>query len=75
MNEEPLKPGWSRPKPKTLPRPTYWPVVMALGIIFIAWGVVTTWIIASVGAVLFVISLAGWIGEIRNEQREESESK
>jgi hypothetical protein len=74
MDKEPLKPGWSRPKPETLPRPTYWPVVMALSIIFIAWGIVTTWIIASVGAVLFVLSLAGWIGEIRNEQREESES-
>jgi hypothetical protein len=47
---------------------------MALSIVFIAWGIVTTWIIASVGAVLFVMSLAGWIGEIRNEQREESES-
>ena len=74
MDQQPLKPGWSRPQPTVLPRPTYWPVIMALGITFLAWGVITTWITLTLGAVLFVLSLAGWIGDIRNEQqREESE--
>jgi membrane-bound ClpP family serine protease len=76
MDQQPLKPGWSRPKPAVLPRPTYWPVIMALGITFLAWGIVTTWITAVLGTVLFVLSLVGWIGDIRNEpQREESESE
>lgn len=65
-----LKPGWHRPKPETLPRPTYWPATMALGIVFVAWGVVTTYIVAIVGATLVALALAGWIGEIRHEQRQ-----
>ncbi|MCB9419889.1 MAG: hypothetical protein H6667_08800 [Ardenticatenaceae bacterium] len=74
MDQQPLKPGWSRPQPAVLPRPTYWPVIMALGITFLAWGAITTWITVTLGAVLFVLSLVGWIGDIRNEQqREESE--
>ncbi len=74
MDQHPLKPGWSRPQPAVLPRPTYWPVVMALGITFVAWGILTTWIITAVGALLFVLALVGWIGEIKHEQREKSES-
>ena len=59
--------GWSRPLPEELPRPTYWPVVMALGITFLAWGLVTSVIVSAVGLVLFAMALAGWIGEIRHE--------
>ncbi len=64
-----LRPGWSVPRDH-LPRPTYWPVVMALGITFMCFGVVTTFIISAVGLILFIISTVGWIGDIRNEQRE-----
>jgi hypothetical protein len=52
---------------ETLPRPTYWPAVMALGIIFILGGIVTSLFVSAVGVVLLAIALAGWIGEIRHE--------
>jgi hypothetical protein len=42
---------------------------MALGITFFAWGLVTSPVVLGMGLVLFVISLAGWIGEIRHERR------
>jgi hypothetical protein len=61
---------WSRPLPEVVPRPTYWPAVMALGIVFVFWGIVTTLIISAVGLTLFVLALAGWIHELRRERRE-----
>jgi hypothetical protein len=60
------RPGWQTPQPETLPAPTYWPVVMAAGIIFFLWGTVTTLIISLVGLVMFAIALAGWIGDLRH---------
>ena len=63
---EELPPGWSRPKPDHVPRPTYWPAVMGLGVTCLFWGVVTTYVISAVGLVLFVIALAGWIGELND---------
>jgi hypothetical protein len=59
-----LPAGWSRPKPEHTPRPTYWPAVMALGITFLFWGVVTSFIISLVGLALFALALAGWIGAL-----------
>ena len=63
-----MLPGWHAPKPETLPKPTYWPAVMALGITFIAMGFVTSLLISGVGLLLFAISLAGWVGEIIHER-------
>ena len=60
------RPGWQTPQPATLPPPTYWPVVMALGIIFFLWGTVTTLIISLIGLAMFAIALAGWIGDLRH---------
>ena len=58
---------WNKARPEELPRPTWWPAVMALGITFIFWGVVTSYLITGVGLILFAMALAGWIGEIRYE--------
>jgi hypothetical protein len=59
-----LPPGWSRPKPEHTPRPTYWPAVMAFGITFLFWGVVTAWAVSLVGLALFALALAGWVGAL-----------
>lgn len=61
---------WHEPAPEVMPRPTYWPAVTALGVVFLLWGVVTTFIISAVGVALLVLALSGWIGELRNELRE-----
>ena len=61
--------GWSAPVGGHIPEPTYMPVVMALGVMCILWGIVTTYLITLVGVVLFVVALSGWIGELRHEHR------
>ncbi len=55
---------WNTPKPAKLPRPTYWPLVLAAGIVVIAWGLVfSPWFVA-LGVVLAVLGLAGWVREL-----------
>ncbi|MHB8647584.1 MAG: hypothetical protein ACYDAR_17525 [Thermomicrobiales bacterium] len=49
-----------------LPRPTYWPVVLAAGVMFLAWGIVTTLAITVIGLLLLALGLGGWIGELRH---------
>ena len=63
-----IRPGWQRVEHIHLPEPTYWPAVMALGIVFIAWGIVTSWLITGVGLILLGVALAGWIGDIQHER-------
>ena len=64
-----LPTGWSRPLPAELPEPTYWPAVMALGIVLFAWGFVTTFLITGIGLILVIMAFRGWIGDIRHEQQ------
>jgi hypothetical protein len=56
-------------KPEKLPQPTYWPFFLAMGLLFLAWGLLTIWIIALAGFLVFVIALAAWINILRHEQR------
>jgi hypothetical protein len=60
------RPDWERLPPAHLPRPTYWPVVLAFAIVLLAWGVVTTLAITVIGLVIFALGLGGWIGELRH---------
>jgi len=62
-----LRPGWTVPHPEELPKPTFWPASLAFAVTFLLWGVVTSPIITAVGGILLVVSLAGWIGDIRHE--------
>lgn len=50
-----------------LPAPTVWPAVLASGVTFAAAGVVTSPLLIAFGAVLVVVSLAGWIRELTRE--------
>lgn len=60
------RPGWQLVEREPLPRPTYWPAALAFGLTLLAWGIATTWIIASIGGAVIVAALAGWIGELRH---------
>ncbi|HEY3860450.1 MAG TPA: hypothetical protein VGO59_01075 [Verrucomicrobiae bacterium] len=61
---------WNTPKPEKPARPTWWPAGVAFGVTFIAWGLITSFIVLTVGLIAFVWSLAGWIGEINHERRD-----
>ena len=54
-------------KPDAVPRPTCWPAVLAFGVTFLFWGIVTSWTISLVGLVVLIVSLVGWIKEIIHE--------
>ncbi len=62
-----LRPGWNRPLPETLPEPTYWPLVLAVGILFALGGIVTFHPISLVGLFLIGTAMAGWVGDLRHE--------
>jgi hypothetical protein len=61
--------GWTKPQGGHIPEPTYMPVVLALGLVCILWGIVTTYLISLVGLALFVVGISGWIGDLRHERR------
>lgn len=73
--------GWHKPKPEVLPKPGYWPFLLALGIAFILWGLAvgfnevfsTIIIVSGLGLILFIVALAGWIGDLRDERKHENE--
>lgn len=65
--EVPIPEGWNRPQPTTLPRPTFWPAVLAFGVMLIVWGPVSTFIITGVGVLLCIFALRGWIRELLDE--------
>jgi hypothetical protein len=61
---------WEPLPEERLPRPTYFPAGLAMGIAFLFWGLITSWVTIVVGLALFIASLAGWITEIRYERKQ-----
>jgi hypothetical protein len=47
-----------------MPRATAWPLVLALGITLLGAGLATSLVLTLVGAILFLVALAGWIGQL-----------
>ncbi len=60
--------GILKPKPETLPEPTYWPAVLAIGVTLLAWGVVTSTLLSLLGLGISIVAVIKWIGDIRHEQ-------
>ncbi len=60
---------WTPPRSQIIPRDTYSPAVMALAVVCLLWGLLTSYLISLLGFVLFALSLAGWIGELRHERK------
>ncbi|MGB7786054.1 MAG: hypothetical protein WBL27_08145 [Salinimicrobium sp.] len=54
-------------EPQRLPEPTYWPFMLALGIVVLLWGILTNIIVSMVGFVVFIIALAGWLKDLYKE--------
>jgi hypothetical protein len=69
MNTERKPDERVKAKPEKLPSPTYWPFFVAMGLLFMAWGLLAMWLIAVAGLLVFVIALAAWINILRHEQR------
>ena len=54
-------------EPGAMPEPTFWPVVLAFGVVLIFWGLITSLIITGVGIIVMGISLDGWIQDLNHE--------
>jgi hypothetical protein len=63
------KEDWGIARPEVIPRPTFAPAGVAFGITFLMWSLLTSTVLAVAGLAVFVVSLAGWIGELRHEER------
>jgi len=61
------QPGWSLPKPEVIPRATYWPVLLAGGIAFVFWGLISDIFIFGAGLILTIMSMIGWVNDLLNE--------
>jgi hypothetical protein len=57
---------WVAPPEQTIPRPTYAPAAMALGVAFVFFGLVTSFLFCAAGVVLMALSLKSWIGGMVN---------
>ena len=66
------KPGGSAPRPEHPPQPTFWPFVTAVGLMIFFWGVVLNLLVVSVGLGVFVIGMAGLMGDWVHEHRNQS---
>jgi hypothetical protein len=53
-----------------LPDPSYEPVILAFGVTLIVVGIVLTWIMVAIGALIAAIALVRWIRKTREEMAE-----
>ena len=53
-----------------LPDPSYLPVALAFGLMVAIIGVVFSWVVVVLGAIVVVISLTRWIRQTRSEMAE-----
>jgi len=54
-----------------LPGPSYWPIMLAFGLVLISIGVVSNFIVSIVGVIVLLVSVGGWTLENRAEDQEE----
>jgi hypothetical protein len=53
-----------------LPEPSYLPALVALGVTIALVGVILSWAICGLGAVIAVVAIARWIRQTREEMAE-----
>ncbi len=55
---------WVEPLPEKVPEATFAPAFLALGITFLLFGIVSSYVFSGAGLVLIVWSIGKWIGEL-----------
>ena len=64
----------SQPTPDIeLPQPSYWPITLAVGLLLIGVGIVSTVILSLIGVIILLVSIAGWVRENRARASGEEE--
>ena len=62
--------GTEQHEQEHLPGPSFWPVLLALGISMSLIGVITKLAVLIIGLVITVVALSGWIRDARRDYRE-----
>ncbi len=52
---------------------SYWPILLAVGVILIPIGILSVWEISALGAVIVLTSIMGWAWEARSEPKEQAD--
>lgn len=65
----PERTDWNAARPDVVSEPTLWPPALALAVTLCLWGLASSLILSEVGVVLFTLSIAGWIRDIRHERK------
>lgn len=60
---------WPTPRELDVPPPTYRPAMLALGMVLLVWGFVTSWWITAVGAIVGAFAIHGWVRELIDVHR------
>jgi hypothetical protein len=55
---------WSTALPEKTPGSTYAPAFLALGVTFLLFGIVSSYVFSAAGAVLIAWSISKWVGEL-----------
>ncbi|MCG8474214.1 MAG: hypothetical protein MI784_01840 [Cytophagales bacterium] len=55
--------------PQTLPRPTWAPLLVSVGILMMFWSVLTHWVMGLLGLLVFFVGLVLWIKEMLKESK------
>ena len=66
MAPETNREAWVEPPEQKIPLPTYAPAAMALGVAFVFFGLVTSYLFCAAGAAIMALSLRSWIGAMAN---------
>jgi hypothetical protein len=60
----------SPPRPLSIPPPTFWPFITAVGTAICFWGALLNLLVVCVGVCVFLIGMAGLVGDWVREHNE-----
>ncbi len=69
--EKPITQEYVKAKPEILPEPGYAPFLLAVSLLFLGWGLLTTWIISVAGFIGMCFSIYLWIKALLHERTNE----
>ncbi len=52
---------------EVMPKPSYWPLALAISFVVLSMGIIISWVVIVVGAILMTASVIGWSLERRSE--------
>ena len=50
---------------EVMPKPSYWPLALAVSLVVLSMGIIISWVVIAVGAIRMIASVIGWSLERR----------